>query len=83
LDRRDYLTRTAAACGWSLGSLRRQLNENYLPLEFLLAHDEELEMLAERDSDGAPRPAPVGGLLPRRRASPALLPGATFDGRLT
>ena len=43
-----------AAFGWNLGDLRWQLDENYLPLEFLRVHDEELEvleeMLAERDS---------------------------------
>lgn len=47
LDPRDYLTRTAAAFGWSLKELRRQLDENYLPLEFLGLHDEELDVLDE------------------------------------
>ncbi len=45
LDPRDYLTRTAAAFGWSLKELRRQLDENYLQPEFLGLHDEELAVL--------------------------------------
>ena len=43
LDVRDYLTRTAAAFGWSLEQLRQKLDT--LALEFLGIHDEELEVL--------------------------------------
>lgn len=34
-----------AAFGWSIKELHRQLDENYLPLEFLGLHDEELAVL--------------------------------------
>ena len=45
LDTRDFLRRTATAFGWSLKQLRQQLNTNYLALEFLGIHDEELAIL--------------------------------------
>ncbi len=47
LDPRDYLTRTAAAFGWSLKQLRHRLETHGLALEFLGLHDEELAVLDE------------------------------------
>lgn len=47
LDPRDYLTRTAAAFGWSLKQLRHRLETDGLALEFLGLHDEELAVLDE------------------------------------
>ncbi len=43
LDPRDYLTRTAAAFGWSLKQLCHRLETHDLALEFLGLHDEEME----------------------------------------
>jgi hypothetical protein len=47
LERRDYLTRAAAAFGWSLKQLRQRLETHDLALEFLSIHDEELAVLDE------------------------------------
>lgn len=47
LERRDYLSRTAAAFGWSLKQLRQRLETHALALEFLGIHDEELALLDE------------------------------------
>ncbi len=47
LDERDYLTRAAAAFGWTLKQLRHRLDTHDLALEFLGLHDEELAVLDE------------------------------------
>ncbi len=47
LDPRDYLTRTAAAFGWTLKQLRHRLETRGLALKFLGLHDGELSILDE------------------------------------